>query len=251
MAQPVKAARENKQAHERRIFVEFCRANSIPVLLNSIRQPDPPEPDIVADIEGRGTVAFELVRMNHDDDLVSMNLGVESSAFLSAEFAKLPDPQRSRLATMYDDAHVLLQFSPAANLGQRRQVLPLVWSMLESQPTGAKGFFHNPPIATRASSHLHMVYVSRLARQRGGPLFNSQSASFPYPIQIERVIAKLKKLYTCVHPLELLAYVDRGEMPFESDLSSLGQAVGEHLSGSSFRRVWAFEELLKRATAIQ
>jgi hypothetical protein len=99
-------------------------------------------------------------------------------------------------------------------------------------------------------SYLDMVYVSRLARQTGGPLFNTQSASYAYPAQIARVIDKLQKPYSCAEQLELLAYADRGELSFANDLPALSEAVELHLPGSAFRRVWVFEEMLRRATLV-
>jgi hypothetical protein len=153
---------------------------------------------------------------------------------------------------MYADAHVLLQFSPAANPGQRKQALLFVWTLLESRPAGAKGYLFQSGtwFASCMPSHLDMVYVSRLPRQTGGPIFNTQSANYAYPIQIARVIDKLKKPYNCAEPLDLVAYADRGEFSFAHDLPELGEAVRLHLPGSPFRRVWAFEELQRRVTLV-
>jgi hypothetical protein len=247
MGHAAKLYREDKSAHERRVFVEFCAARGITP--GQIMQPDPP--DIIADLDG-APVAFELVRVNHTDEILSMNLLVESSSFLAEQFAQLPAAQRARLSAMYADAHVLLQFSPAANPGQRKQALPFVWTLLESRPAGAKGILFKSAtwLATAVPSHLDMVYVSRLSRQTGGPIFNTQSANYVYPVQIARVIDKLKKPYNCAEPLELLAYADRGELSFASDLPALAEAVRLHLPGSAFRRVWAFEEMQRRATLV-
>jgi hypothetical protein len=127
-----------------------------------------------------------------------------------------------------------------------------VWALLESKGAGAKGYLFKSStwLATCVPSHLDMVYVSRLPRQTGGPLFNTQSASYAYPVQIARVIDKLQKPYNCAEPLELLAYADRGEFSFANDLPGLSDAVRLHLPGSAFRRVWAFEEMQRRATLV-
>jgi hypothetical protein len=249
MAYAVNKYREDKAAHERRVFVEYCDARGIAPL--NIAQPDPP--DIVADIGEATAVAFELVRVNHTDEIVSLNMLVESSSFLALQFALLPAAQCARLSAMYDDAHVLLQFSPAANPGQRKQALPFVWALLESRAPGAKGYLFNKSstwLATCMPPYLDMVYVSRTTRRTGGPEFNTQSASYAYPAQIARVIDKLQKPYSCAEPLELLAYADRGELSFASDIPALAEAVKLHLPGSAFRRVWTFEEMLGRATLV-
>jgi hypothetical protein len=248
MGHAAKLYREDKSAHERRVFVEFCAARGITP--GHITQPDPP--DVVAEFNGDDSTAFELVRLNHSDEILSMNLLVESSSFLAEQFAQLPTAQHARLSAMYADAHVLLQFSPAANPGQRKQALPFVWALLESRAAGAKGYLFKSAtwLTTAVPSHLDMVYVSRLSRQTGGPIFNTQSANYVYPVQIARVIDKLKKPYNCAEPLELLAYADRGEFSFARDLPELSGAVRLHLPGSAFRRVWAFEEMQRRATLV-
>jgi hypothetical protein len=235
-------------AHERRIFAEFCAASGLAP--DSITQPDPP--DIIAELDGHGRVAFELVRVNHADEILSMNLMVESTYFLAEQFTQRPAPQHARLSAMYADAHVLLQFSPTANPGQRKQALPFVWTLLESRAAGAKGYLFKSStwLATCVPSHLDMVYVSRFPGLTGGPQFNTQSANYVYPIQIARVIDKLWKPYRCAEPLELVAYADRGEFSLVRDLPELGEAVRSQLPGSAFRRVWAFEEMQRRVTLI-
>lgn len=243
-----KRYREGKAAHELRIFLEFCEAAGLAP--SSITQPDPP--DIAAELEGHGRVAFELVRVNHADELLSDKMLRESTFFLADQFAQLPASQRARLSAMYADANVLLQFTPAANAGQRKQALPFVWTSLESRGAGAEGclFKSSAWLTTCVPSYLDMVYVSRLRGLTGGPQFNTQSASYVYPIQIARVIEKLHKPYSSTEPLDLLAYADNGEFSFARDLPELTGAVRLHLPGSAFRRVWAFEELQRRASLV-
>jgi hypothetical protein len=251
MGHPAKYFRENKRSHERRIFIEHCAARGL-ARPGNILQPDPPAPDIVADLDGHGRVGFELVRLNHSDEIFSNTMQRESAHFLADEFARLPAPQRSRLSAMYADAHVLLQFTATANPGERKRALPFVWALLESRAAGASGCLFKPYLwhVTCAPSHLEMVYVSRLARQTDGPLFNTQGALYVYPMQIARVIDKLHKAYTCAEPLELLAYADSGEFSLARDLPELGAAVNLHLPGSAFRRVWGFEEIQRRVTLV-
>ena len=72
MGHAAKQYREEKVAHERRIFAEFCAASRLAP--DSITQPAPP--DIIADLDGRGRMASELVRVNHSDEILSMNLTI-------------------------------------------------------------------------------------------------------------------------------------------------------------------------------
>jgi hypothetical protein len=72
MGHAAKQYREEKAAHKRRIFAEFCAASRLSP--DSITQPNPP--DIIADLDGHGRIAFELVRVNHSDEIQSMNLTI-------------------------------------------------------------------------------------------------------------------------------------------------------------------------------
>jgi hypothetical protein len=250
MPHTTKFHREDKAAHERRNFIEFCEASRMKPIPGSIRQPDPP--DILVDIEGSGPRAFELVRINHADELLSTTLLRESSHFLADQFAQLPDGQRARLTSMYADAHVLLQFRQVTNPVQRKQALKFVWTLLAASEVGAKGMLFRASnwLVTCVPSHLEMVYVSRLAGQADGPLFNTQAASFVYPVQVTPVIDKLHKRYRSAAPLDLIAYTDGGEFSFSTDLPALAEAVKLHLPGSAFTRIWAFEEMHSRATLV-
>jgi hypothetical protein len=136
MPRAAKIHREAKPAHEKRIFLEFCDAAHLPLVPDSIRQPDPP--DVTADLEGSGTRAFELVRLNHNEELMSTSLLRESSHFWTEQFARLPAPHRERLASMYSDAHVLLQFSRPTQLARASTPLSSCGLYLQRGKPGPK-----------------------------------------------------------------------------------------------------------------
>jgi hypothetical protein len=183
---------------------------------------------------------------------MSSNLLRESSYFLADQFSRLPADQRSKLTSMYADAHVLLQFRHPTNPVQRRQALKFVWALLATREPGARGVVFQTPKwwASCAPGCLEMVYVSRLAGQTNGPLFNTQAASFVYPVQVARVVEKLQKRYQVSVPLDLIAYADGGEFSFSSDLPQLVEVVKVRFPGSAFGRVWAFEEMQRRVTLV-
>jgi hypothetical protein len=66
------------------------------------------------------------------------------------------------------------------------------------------------------------------------------------PLRLERIVEKLRARYDCREPLELLAYIDNGELAHASDEHDIARIVGVGLAGSQFRRVWVFEGLLNR-----
>jgi len=66
MGHAAKQYRKEKAAHERRIFAEFCAASRLAP--DNITQPDPP--DIIADLDGRGT--RQSLRRNPQHELNHM-----------------------------------------------------------------------------------------------------------------------------------------------------------------------------------
>jgi hypothetical protein len=73
-----------KREHELRTFQQFCDAAALRIVPDTVRQPDPPAPDLIAELEGNGRVAFELVRLNDPDQLtrLSPNCPKKESTFV-------------------------------------------------------------------------------------------------------------------------------------------------------------------------
>jgi hypothetical protein len=60
-----------KAEFERSVFTEFAEIAALPVVPGSVQSCPPPEPDILCGIQGRGSVAFELVGLE-DEGLTRM-----------------------------------------------------------------------------------------------------------------------------------------------------------------------------------
>ncbi len=76
-----------KRDHELRTFQQFCDAAGFKIIPDTVSQPNPPAPDLIAELEGEGRVAFELVRLNDPDQLTRLSLMHQTPQFLQAEFA--------------------------------------------------------------------------------------------------------------------------------------------------------------------
>lgn len=56
-----------KEERERAIFGEFAEAVGLPVIAGTLQSRQSPEPDVLCDIRGRGSVSFELVELIDQD----------------------------------------------------------------------------------------------------------------------------------------------------------------------------------------
>ncbi|MXY39257.1 MAG: hypothetical protein F4027_08330 [Rhodospirillaceae bacterium] len=70
---------------ELKVFTEFTERSALRIVPGSVAKRDPPEPDILCEIEGRGRVAFELSALRD-----------QKSAKIISYLAKQDEPDQSR-----------------------------------------------------------------------------------------------------------------------------------------------------------
>jgi hypothetical protein len=233
----------SKRDHELRTFEQFCAAARLTIVPGTIVQPDPPAPDLSAELETRGRTAFELVRLNHPDQLTRLSLMHQTPQFLADAFAALPEELRTRLSSIYADGIITIHFRGAVNLSERRRALPFVWDTLASQPAGFVGKVDLWDLG--APEAIELIWVNR-GKTFGVPYFKTQTAGYVLPLAADRVGEKLQKHYQCAEPLELLAYVHWGELAHANAADEIAAVAAQYLPGSQFRRVWVYEGLLQR-----
>ena len=100
--------------------------------------------------------------------------------------------------------------------------------------------------ATDAPAAIELIWVNRGKTPGGIPYFKTQTSGYVLPLVADRIAAKVQKRYECDVPLELLAYIDWGELAYANARDEITALVQQHLSSSQFRRVWVYEGLLRR-----
>jgi hypothetical protein len=232
-----------KRYHERTTFEQFCTATGIAIVPGSIDQPDPPAPDLIANLLGIGRVAFELVRLNADEQLMRMNLMHKAPGFFEEQFATLPSDLQSQIKSMYIDGIITIGFKPGVGLGARKNAMPAVWDILVTLPPAFKG---QVDLWDRtALRDVSSIWVTR-GKTGGRPWFKSYATGYVLPLAADRIAEKLQKRYQCAEPLELLAYVDQGELAHLNAPDEIAAVVSLHLPESQFRQVWVYEGLQRR-----
>jgi hypothetical protein len=94
-------------------------------------------------------------------------------------------------------------------------------------------------------AELALIYISRI-KTGGRPYFRSLTLGFVLPLQVEEIERKLQKRYDTQAPLELLAYIENGEVRHQSDVDKITEIAARLLPASQFRRVWVFEGLFRQ-----
>jgi hypothetical protein len=230
--------RFTKQAIERRAFEALAPLIGWDVVPGSIQQPDPPQPDILCEVTGRGAVAVELVAL--DDDETRRRLAFMSSTRPAWDdaMAKWPAPEREVLQADLGDAYISLDFFNDAGRQARTAALYAVQGYLKAHPRFAGKI---DPESLGEPDGFASAQVFRGSVSAGPHLSSPSGGSWQWP-NLEKIVEKLRdKTYTTTAPLELFAYTlyDEADLHMNS-LPAIQDAVAQHLPGSQFGRVHVF-----------
>ena len=232
-----------KLGHERFIFSRFCAAAGLNILEGSVEQPKDDPPDLRASMQIYGPTAFELVRLNDPDALKAKSRLAPGLKLFKASFASLADAHRVALTEKFADSAITISFSGTESDAARREALAFLWPLLETLPAKHEGEVHlaryNAPAA------LAWLYITHTFG-RDGPHLQSFGSGGEYPLDLEQLRKKLATPYSRAERLELLAYVDSGEIAFMGADEAIAALVLELLPRSSFHTVWIYEGLLDR-----
>ncbi len=232
-----------KQKAERATFEQFCDAAALTIVPGTLQQLPPPAPDVLVELAGVGPVGFELVRLNDPEQMIRHSLLYKVPRLLEAALANLPDTQRVALHHKYRDGHITVAFKSGASVTDCKRALPFVWKELEAAPDGYSGRIDL--WGKRAPPKLETIWISRIVTG-GRPRFKSFAFGYVLPRRHEEIARKLKKRCACDAPLELLAYVDLGELAHVNAETEIRDVVNRWLPGSQFRRVWVYEGMHQR-----
>jgi hypothetical protein len=227
---------DRKRGAERAVFERFAATAEIRLVPGSVAQPDPPAPDISADIEGAGRIAFELVRLDADDEFLSRRMFLEARELLESEFQKLPERQRAAIGAKFSSSGIAVEFHRFADTAARRRALA------EDLPASHDG---EVDMCGRAIQDVESLWVIP-EPERTSLYFRSFIVGSPMPVHADRLSEKLQRRYVCTEPLELLAYNEVEQLAHLADEQRIRDAVESQIAGSQFRRVWVFDGFLNR-----
>lgn len=227
------ATAQEKAQLERRIFESIAPMAGLIVLPESIRQNDPPAPDIECLIQDLGPLAVELVALDAAATRTRLqNMNATGDAW-NAALRKWPAIQQEQLRAKCADVFLVLIISNEAGTRKRTEMMKAIQEQLLAKPIAFVGEL----------SECSGVTVIRGKDITNGPQFNAPSAGHWLMPQIAKIREKLTvKTYCTAAPLELFAYSMRDDVDGHVDsLNMIDECVKEHLPGSSFRRVRVFD----------
>lgn len=230
--------RFTKEAVELRAFQALAPLIGWEVLPDSIRQPEPPQPDILCEVRGRGPMAVELVAIDASDTRLRLtNMFRTPDAWCSA-MAGRPRAEREALQADLRDAYITVHLDNELGIRDRAALLHVLHDFLLEHP------HFNGEVTEEVLGTLQGFHGARVGRFEitDGPHVSAPSGAFWQAPQVEKIAEKLRdKEYKPVAPLELFAYATHDEPDGAvGALETIQAVVAQYLPGSLFRRVHLF-----------
>jgi hypothetical protein len=234
---------DRRKLFERAAFERFCDASELQILDGTFEQPPDPAPDIRATIVGQGPIAFELVCLDDDASQERLNLMGDAQALTLQYHQALHPDRRAAFDTAFGDAYMMIAFLSTSGKRGVRKALPALFETLMRLPKGAKGQVLNH-YSVRAEG-VERVNIARDSSIQG-PEFTTSTGGFVGSLNLAKLEEKLGKTYQSDAPIELLAYA--AEISRMSDDARIPEILDQMMPDSVYRRVWIFEQLLRKAT---
>lgn len=226
------------------IFSHFSKVCGLPIRPASIEKRKPPEPDILCEIEGEGSVAFEMVELIDEDFARQTYSQIKIQQLLEKAYDSLQTDVHEFFKRKLHNAHIYVTFHSTSTSPIREKSILMILNTLVETDNEFEGIIQFPTDSP-LSKTVKYINIGRGAFL--GPCFDVAAAgSFGDPT-FERIAAKFKKKYKTIHPIELLTYYElQPVLPEYRWLPGVQDYVRQNIHDSLFRRVWIFD-LSKKA----
>lgn len=224
---------------DKEIFLEFASVAGLVLNSDQIDTPDPPQPDVVAMIEGAGWVGYELGEIVDQDLAKDYSLSAETLEIIREHYKTMSPKHRVAFDLRFSDSHINFDFSDQADMRKRRQSLPAIFVELCESTIPENGLLKmdSAPLA----GVLKFVFIKECTSDTG-PIFGVSHASCFDPSALPILKKKLEKKYNTSNPLELILHSDRRRLhAVRSWLPVVSAYVEDQIVNSIFRRIWIFE----------
>jgi len=226
--------KEKKKEKERYFFEEFAKI--CPLEIISFESKDPPEPDILCQLNDGSSLAFELVeavdnKIPHKDQLT------EKSEVLWKEYynSKLSREERKRFDAVFSGCSLSLSLTNHATEKVIEKAIPLLFKRYKNRCRDQLGLIHYEQDGLPEGCER-----IRIEPQEAKPTFRCSRAShISSDFIIECLKSKFGKTYETNHSIHLLVYNDHH--PFFLIQSEINIYIEQNIDSSQFERIWFFD----------
>jgi len=231
---------------ELKVFREFVAASGLAVRPGTITHRHPPEPDITCEVEGEGTVGFEITELIDFGFMERLDLmGKTQKALMDFWWTALPSEQSTEFRRKYAHALLHFRFGSTVGLNKRRAAFARIFDALLVIPDDFTGD------ALRFDPGFLPV-LEVVSIRRGsfvGPMLDVDNFGWIGDPTETTISKKLSKTYACDYPIDLLAYVDWDILPPEGAWKASAEEAAKALLTSQLRRIWVFDRCKQQVLA--
>ncbi len=233
------ANRDRHGFREKTIFLDFAKVCGLAIQLDSVEKREPPEPDILCQINQEGAVAFEMVELIDQGLAQQTYESIRLQQLLEDIHQNLPTSARTTIEERFKNALVHVTFHAETSSRGRENAIPLILDWLQGFSPSFIG--STPP---EGRSPLYKI-VSEITVSRGdfpGPFFEVDAGGAFADPTLERIGKKFEKKYISSTSVELLAYYELQPVLSEDLwLPQLRTFITQRIGSSGFRRVWVYD----------
>jgi len=229
----------DQKARELAVFRGFARASLRLARRKSIRQEEPPQPDIICKPLFRRTVGYELVEVLDQDMARRLGSALDAKKELLDTYLTLPEAEQGRLR----GRSLLVTFHDDASTRKRLDAVPDLLAVV-----GSSAPDHAGKLGVPSSLKAVVKYIDLQPNDLPHPIMDVSSFSRHGDPVLERIAGKFdNKTYEFDGPLELVVYYDlQDSLPIELQRERVTLFVKAQLPASAFRRVWVYSHRERR-----
>lgn len=228
----------DQKLFEREVFDSFVTVAPFKVVSGSVENRDPPEPDIVCEIEEYGRVGFELTELIDQNFMARLNLMFNTKKHLSKYWkTELSDDDSDSFKNKYANALIHVVYVEGLSLRKRKSVSRSLFDALNELPDGEEG--------TKLKGDKKLSHRIREVRiRRGnlvGPIVDVDSFGWLGDPTYDALSKKFAKNYNCDYPIELVAHIETDLLPPDGAWIMAADKAVAQLGDSPFTRLWVFD----------
>ena len=221
---------------ERCVFKEFVKV--CPLKIVSFESKGPPEPDILCQLNGGSSLAFELVEAV-DNKIPHKDIVIEKAETLWSEYynSKLSEEERERFDAVFSGCSLSLALTDHASEKVIEKAVPLLFRKYINSCRDQLGLIHHEQDGLPEGCER-----IRIEPKEAKPIFRCSRAShISSSLVIKALESKFEKSYITDYSIHLL--IHNGHHALFMNQSGTKTYIKKNIGSSPFDKIWIFDYL--------
>lgn len=223
---------DHQKLHERRVFLSFAKNSPIEILEGSLRQDEPPAPDISVNLLDGSAASFELTEIVDQELMARVMRSMRAQSELYEAFRRASPAVRGSVS----GRSILVKLRTDASMRRFPQTADLLLRELSQIDKLHEGLI---PLSDELARELEKTWT-----RPWDIVVNFDVSNYgAFGDQcLDSIRAKLTKSYDAEGGLHLLAYYYmQSKLPYETAQERVREYIDSALGSSQFEEVWVYD----------